>query len=148
MTWAILTEACPDLVMAGCADSTWSNDDLHNITRDLVWDQESVCGQCPRCPCNNGAKETYYVENYTTFGSSYGYQWAVCFECTCDYFFDYNNDAGEDVNVYGRVCDSDYNTWGNLRFFNTPDTLQDIQCPYTYTTAQPTPAPTGGIFCL
>ena len=136
LTWAILTNACPNLIYGGCADSSWIDGDEHDMETDLVWDKDPNCGECPRCPCNQGDPTEYNLYNYTTFDTSSAFSVSVCYECQCSFFY---NDGGY---VYGRIC-----TTGQpeLLTFNSPEELANIECPYT--TPSPTKAPTGGMIC-
>eukprot|EP00486_Rosalina_sp_Unknown_P004492 CAMPEP_0201576916 /NCGR_PEP_ID=MMETSP0190_2-20130828/23009_1 /ASSEMBLY_ACC=CAM_ASM_000263 /TAXON_ID=37353 /ORGANISM="Rosalina sp." /LENGTH=528 /DNA_ID=CAMNT_0048008351 /DNA_START=313 /DNA_END=1896 /DNA_ORIENTATION=+ len=108
------------------------------MTRDLVWDRSPVCGDCPRCPCDNGAREIDYIRNYTQFDTSSEFQVSQCYECSCDYFYQYINDNDIPITVYGRQCSLDAT-------FNTPDLLDTVSCPVV--TAKPTPQPTDGPSC-
>ena len=137
LTWKVLTLACPHLVYAGCADPDWIDGELHNMTRDLVWDQDPNCGQCPRCPCNDGDSETYYLRNYTTFDTSRYFQVSICYECSCDYFYQYFDEETNLTQVYGKLCSTGGYTEGGdaqLLTFNSPSELEDVQCPYSFST--------------
>lgn len=130
LTWKILTQACPELIYGGCADPDWIEGEQHDMTRDLVWDGDPVCGQCPRCPCTDGDHETYYLKNYTAFATSYAFQVSECYECGCDPYYQYWN-GSEFITVYGRNC-------GTVLIFNSPDELEHLTCPPDYSTSEPT----------
>jgi len=142
LTWKILTDVCPNLIYAGCADPDWTDGPEHNMTRDLEW--ADSCYTCPQCPCHNGEVDKYYIKNYTTFDtSSYGFQVIQCVECSCNFFRQYYNDDLEDwVTIYARSCSVGSSYSGDIRQFDSPDELDHVQCPYT--TPKPTPQPTGG----
>ena len=142
LTWKILTDVCPQLIYAGCADPDWSDGPEHNITRDLEW--PTNCGSCPACPCHNGEIDKYYLNNYTTFATSTGFEVTQCVECSCNYFRQwYNEDVEDWITVYARSCSVGSFYSGDVRQFDSPEELDHVQCPYT--TPKPTPQPTGGI---
>eukprot|EP01084_Bolivina_argentea_P120450 213508_1 len=123
LTWKILTKTCPDLIRAGCGDPRWSTDEYP--MEDLEWPS---CNICPRCPCNNGSVNTYYIYNGTQFDDPFEY--SICYECECKKFNTYQDEQGNDL--YARSCKTDY-------IFTSPNALNNIQCPFT--TSPPTSAP-------
>ena len=63
----------------------------------------------------------------------------LSYECSCNYFYDYESEAGTDIDVYGFVCETGGFTddrGATLETFSSPARLEIIECPFT------TPAPT------
>lgn len=122
LTWEILVQACPNLLIGGCADSDWVEGDEHDMTTDLVWPRFSACDECPRCPCTTDGNITYNTYSYTTFNTDSAFSVSQCYECECNswYFFGGNQ-------VLALECSTGS---ANTPTFDSPAELASAECPY------------------